>query len=81
MILTYQEELFSDSNTCEVGISDHHHLVSTDFSKKVLKGSTKTLFQFYKDYKKLEEDKFGKDLTNELQKIINPSNCYLKKHL
>ena len=27
-ILTNQEELFSNSNTCEVGISDHYHLDS-----------------------------------------------------
>ena len=25
LILTVQEDLFSNSNTCEVGISDHHH--------------------------------------------------------
>ena len=28
LILTNQEDLFSNSNTCEVGLSDHHHLVS-----------------------------------------------------
>ena len=36
LILTNQEDLFSNSNTCEVGISDHHHLVSTVFNKKKL---------------------------------------------
>ena len=34
LILTNQEDLFSNSNTCEVGISDHHHLVSTMLNKK-----------------------------------------------
>ena len=29
LTLINQEDLFSNSNTCEVGISDHHHLVST----------------------------------------------------
>ena len=46
-ILTNQEDLFSNSNTCEVGISVHHHLVSTMLNKKISKGSTKTLF--YRD--------------------------------
>ena len=44
LILTNQEDLFSNSNTCEVGISNHHHLVSTMLNKKISKGSTKTLF-------------------------------------
>ena len=44
LILTNQEDLFSNSNTCEVRISDHHHLVSTMLNKKNSKGSTKTLF-------------------------------------
>ena len=44
LILTNQEDLFSNSNTCEVGISDHHHLVSTMLNKRIPKGSTKTLF-------------------------------------
>ena len=56
-----QEELFSNCNTCEVGISDHHHLVS-----KML---IKTLF--YRDYKKFEENKFAKYLTHKLQNIKN----------
>ena len=48
LILTNQEDLFSNSNTCEVGISDHHHLVSTMLNKEIPKNRTKTLF--YKDY-------------------------------
>ena len=64
LILTNQEDLFSNSNTCEVGISDHHHLVSTMLNKTISEGSTKTLF--YRDYKKFEENKFAKDLTHEL---------------
>ena len=67
LILTNQENLFSNSNTCEVGISDHHHLVSTMLIEKNSKGSTKTLF--YRDYKKFEDNKFGRDLTHELQNI------------
>ena len=46
-MLTVQVDLFSNSNTCKVGISDHHHLVSTMLNKKVLKGSTKTIL--YRD--------------------------------
>ena len=34
-ILTNQEDLFNHSNTCEVGVSDHHHLVSIMRNKKV----------------------------------------------
>ena len=54
LILTNQEDMLSNSDTCEVGISDHHHLVSTMLNKKISIGSTKTLF--YRDYKKLEEN-------------------------
>ena len=66
LILTNQEDLFSNSNTCEVGITDYHHrLVSIMLNKKISKGSTKTLF--YRDYKKFEGNKFARDLTHELQ--------------
>ena len=71
LILTNQEDLLSNSNTCEVGISDHQHLVSTMINKKISKGSTKTLFN--RDYKKFEEIKFARDLTHELQNIKNLS--------
>ena len=67
LILTNQEDLSSNSNTWEVGISDHHHLVSTMLNKQILKGSTKTLY--YRDYKKFEENKFARDLTHELENI------------
>ena len=77
LILTNQEDLFSNSNTCEVGISDHHHLVSTMLNKKISKGSTKTLF--YRDYKKFEENKFARDLTHELQNIKNFSYIQFEK--
>ena len=59
-------------------MSDHHHLVSTMlYKKKTTKGSTKTLY--YKDYKKFEENKFGKDLKHELQNIKNLSNSQFEK--
>ena len=67
LILTNQEDLFSSSSTCEVGISDHHHLVSTMVNKKISKGSIKTLF--YRDFTKFEENKLARDLTHELQNI------------
>ena len=35
LMLTNQEDLFINSNTCEVGISDHHHLVSTEIIKSL----------------------------------------------
>ena len=79
LMSTNQEDLFSNSNTCEVGTSDHHHLVSTMLDKKISKGGTKTLF--YRDYKKLEENKFLKDLTHELQNTKNPSYSPLSQHL
>ena len=44
LILTKQEHLRGNSNPCEVGISQHHHLVSTMLNKKISKGTTKTLF-------------------------------------
>ena len=44
LILRNQEDLISNSNTCEVEISDQHNLVSTMLNKKISKGSTKTYF-------------------------------------
>ena len=77
LILTNQKDLFSNSNTCEVGISDRHHLVSTMLNEKISEGSTKTLF--YRDYKKFEKNKFARDLTYELQIIKNLSNSQSEK--
>ena len=77
LILINQEDLFSNSNTCEVGISDHYHVLSTMLNKKVLKSSTKTLFD--RDYKKIYENKFPKYLTYELQNIRNPSYSQFQK--
>ena len=77
LILTNQEDLFNNSNTCEVGISNHHHLVSTMLNKKFLKGNTKTLF--YRGYNKFEENKFARDLTHELQNIKNLSYSRFEK--
>ena len=76
LILTNQEELFSNSSTCEAGISDHHRLVST-MLRKISKGSTKNLFD--RDYKKFEENGFGKDVTHELKNIKNPSYSQFEK--
>ena len=76
LILTNQEELLSNSSTCEVGISDHHHLVST-MLKKISKGITKNLFD--RDYKKFEENEFVNDVTHELQNIKNPSYSQFEK--
>ena len=76
-MLKNQEDLFSNSNTCEAGISDHHHLVSTMLNKKNSKGNTNTLF--YRDYKKFEENKLAKDLTHELQNTKNPSFSQFEK--
>ena len=76
LILTNEEELFSNSNTCEVGVSGHHYLVST-MLKKISKGSTKKIF--YRDCKKFVEIKFAKDVTHELQNIKNPSYSQFEK--
>ena len=70
MVLTNQEDLFGNCNTCEVGISDHHHLVSRMLNKKISKGSDKTLF--YRDYKKFKENKFAEGLADEFQIMKNP---------
>ena len=61
---------------CEVGISDHRHLVSTMLNQKKLKDSTKTLF--YGDYK-FEENTLAKDLTHESQKLKNLSYSQFEK--
>ena len=77
LLLANQEDLFSNFNTCEVGISDHHYLVSIMLNKKISKGSTKNLF--YRDYKNFKENKFARDLTHELQNIKNPSYSQFEK--
>ena len=44
LILTNQEDFFSNSNTCEVGISDHHRLLSTMLNKKFRKAVPELYF-------------------------------------
>ena len=45
LILTSQIDLFSNSNTCEVGISDHHDLVSKQcLTKKFREAVSKLSF-------------------------------------
>ena len=46
-------------------------------NKKILKGSTKTLW--YRDYKTFEENKFARDLTHELENIKNPPYSQFEK--
>ena len=59
------------------GISDHHHLVSAMFNKKISKGGTKNLS--CRDYKKFEENKFVRGFTHELQNIKKPSYSQFEK--
>ena len=77
LILTNQEDLFSNSNKCEVGMSVHHHLASTMLNKKNFERQYQNFF--YRDYKNFEENKFAKDLKNELQNIKNPSYTQFEK--
>ena len=44
LILTSQIDLFSNSNTCEVGISDQHHLVSKQCLTKKFREAVPKLF-------------------------------------
>ena len=54
LILTNQEDLFSNSNTCEVRIPDHHHLILKMLNKKISKGNTKLYFiEIIKSLKKI----------------------------
>ena len=54
LILTNQEDLFSNSKKCEVWISHYHLLVSTILNKKILKGSTEALFiEIIRSFKKI----------------------------
>ena len=60
LILTNQENLFSNSNTWEARIPDHHHLVSTMLNKKISEGSTKTLFlKIIKNLKKINSQRIS----------------------
>ena len=60
LILTNTKELFKNSKTIEVSISDHHLLTLTSMRIQFIKGNPKA--QFYRDYKSLNFESFNNDL-------------------
>ena len=77
LVLTNQEDLFNNSNTCEVGIPDNHYLVLTMLNKKNSKAVPK--LYFIEIIRSLIKNKFTKDLTHELQYIKNSSYNQFQK--
>ena len=70
LILTNKKNLFKNSKTFEVGISDHHHLVLTSLRLQYIQGNPKT--KIYRDCKSFNFESFNNEL-NELLKEINYS--------
>ena len=65
LILTNKKELFKNSKTFEVGISDHHLLTLTSMRIQVIKGNPKV--KFYRDYKSFNFESFNNDLDGLLK--------------
>ena len=54
LILTNKNNYFMRSATLEIGLSDHHKLITTILRKTVSKGNSEKMF--YRDFKKFETD-------------------------
>ena len=67
LILTNKEELFRNSKTFEVSISDQHLLTLASIRIQFVKGNPKV--KFYRDYKSFNFESFNNDLDG-LLKII-----------
>ena len=65
LLLTNKKQLFENSKTIEVGISDHHLLTLTSTRIQFIKGSPKV--KFYRDYRSLNFESFNNDLDGLLR--------------
>ena len=65
LILTNTKELFKNSKTIEVSISDHHLLTLTSMRIQLIKGNPKA--KFYRDCKSLNFKSFNNDLDGLLK--------------
>ena len=66
LILTNNKELFKNSKTFEVGISDHYLLTLTSLRIQFIKGNPKKK-KFYRDYKSFNFKSFNNDLDGLLK--------------
>ena len=78
LILTNKKNLFKNSKTFEVGISDHHHLVLTSMRSQYIQGNRN--IKFYRDYKSFNFESFNNEL-NELLKSEKDINYSLFENI
>ena len=77
LILTNRKTLFNLSNTFEVGISDHHELVSTILKTGVVKGPPQV--KIYRSYKNFDLDSFNNTLEYKIKNLSSNDYDNLKK--
>ena len=69
LMLTSKKDLFKLSNTFEIGISDHHKLVSTILKSGSFKGTPK--IKIYRSYKTFEPENFNRIFKDKLENFTN----------
>ena len=62
LFLTNEPTSFFKTHTTEIGLSDHHKLISTFFKSKAPRLKPNVIF--YRNYKKFDEKSFLDDLQN-----------------
>ena len=77
LILTNRKTLFNLSNTFEVGISDHHELVSTILKAGVVKGPPQV--KIYRSYKNFDLDSFNNTLEYKIKNLSSNDYDNLEK--
>ena len=77
LILTNRKTLFNLSNTFEVGISDHHELVSTILKTGVVKGLPQV--KIYRSYKNFDLDSFNNSLEYKIKNLSSNDYDNLEK--
>ena len=62
VILTKKPRYFQHTLTCETGLSDHHHVITTFLSSHLVRLKPKK--SFYRSYKRFDESMFLEDVKN-----------------
>ena len=80
LILTNKKELFKNSQTFEVGISDHHLLTLTSMRIQFIKGNpSNPKVKFYRDFKSFNLESFNNDLDGLLKAENNMNYSTFQK--
>ena len=62
VILTNKPRSFQNTLTCETGLSDHHHMITTFLRSHLVRLKPKKIF--YRNYKRFDESMFLEDVKN-----------------